>query len=282
MNELSNDQYRLIEQFFNNELKQEDRPQFDLQMEDPTFREAVLLQKELQASLKKELAESPIMQMVKAEATAYKTKQQEVTPKESEFWKNLNNWINQLFNPVPRYAYALSILVLLVAGSFIWANYNYSNNSIVQALHDPILDDTQADIPTNKELLDKAKMAFFKEDFKAAISLFSGIEDNNQYYHEAQSLLAYSYFRNDQFDQAITQFNRLLEDGFYTKLPNSYKNENKLRWTRLLAYLGAKKTNETQFSEELNFFLTNKSEVYQKKAKVLESKMNSLWREFLL
>jgi len=180
-----------------------------------------------------------------------------------------------LFN---RYTSVAAVLLLLV--TFWWANGNYSNVSIIEDLNEPFLNYQQAGTTQDyNEVMKEGKNAFFNKDYNTAIGKFLTISNqHNDIFYEAQGLLAYTYFNNRDYSKAINQFNLLIND-YYDNLSIDYKDKNRLRWTRLLAYLGNNQEKTPFFIQELDFFLQNKSEKYQKKAELLQSKIDSNWRK---
>ena len=180
-----------------------------------------------------------------------------------------------------KYISAAAVFIFLI--TFWWADNNYSNNSIIQELYEPLLDYQQAGETQNKSVvLNNAKVAFFNEQYEATINALRKInEQDGALYFEAQGLLAYSYFSNKDYSMAINQFDLLLSD-FYNSLSIEYQDNNRLRWTRMLSYLGNDEENGQAFQRELNFFLNNKSEIYRSKAQSLQMKLDSHWRNLVL
>lgn len=192
------------------------------------------------------------------------------TPKKSKL-------ISYLFS---RYTSAAAVLLLLIG--FWWVIGNYSNQSIIKDSNEPFLNYQQAgNSQQNNKAMEEGRAAFFKADYKTTIDKLSIItEQDNIVFYEAQGLLAYTYFNNQEYSKAISQFDLLIND-YYNQLTIDYQDKNRLRWTRLLAYLGSNQENTPFFKKELAFFLQNKSEKYQKKAQLLQSKIESNWRKLL-
>ncbi len=288
---LNENQYDLIERFFADELDEQGRADFKRQMQHRAFNEEVKLQNSIRKHLLTERASSPYMQLFKEKARHYKNAAVEEnttsTTATSPTAKappspSLLDWLQGLFQPMPRYAFSMTALVLLGIGSFSWANWNYSNKAIVQEFHEPLLSNVEASQPSNKEYLDQARKAYFANNFRLAeqrLTQISNTDDDD--FYEAQSLLAYTYFNLQKYPDAIKQFDVLLQQ-YFNKLPIDYKDEYRLRWTRLLSYVGQSNTNSDFFRAELNYFLNeSESEIYRKKAAALKTKLQSAWRNLV-
>ena len=180
-----------------------------------------------------------------------------------------------------RYSAAAAILLLLI--SFWWVNGNYSSHSIIKDLNEPFLNYQQAGIPqNNNKILKEGKTTFFSGDYKTTIDklLIIQKQDTDAFY-ESQGLLAYAYFSNQNYSMAVNQFDLLIND-YYNRLTVDYQDKNRLRWTRLLAYLGNNQEQTPFFKQELAYFLQHDSEKYRQKAVVLRDRLNSNWRKLLL
>lgn len=174
---------------------------------------------------------------------------------------------------------AAGFLLLLAVGVW-WANRNYGDEALVVQFHAPLLDNIQADTPLEKDLLKAGETYFFNGDFESAKSSFALIQsENGQAYYKAQFLLAFANFRTGDYAASIQGFNQILSEHFEL-LPIAYQNEDKIRWTRLLAYLGNGQFEDALFQEELAYFLNGKSEIYRNQAKTIQEKLNSPWRKF--
>jgi len=175
---------------------------------------------------------------------------------------------------------AASFLLVLAVGSW-WAGQHYSNEALVTINHNPLLDNIQANNIINQTILKKAELNFFNQDFKSAVEQLSLItkDDGNDFY-KAQYLLAFAKFRLKDYNKAIELFNRLLNE-YYEFLPIEFKNNDQIKWTRLLALIGNNQSSEAFFKEELDYFLNGKSEIYKKKAIVLQNAIESPWRNLV-
>lgn len=278
---ISEEHYKIIERFFNCELDDEERIAFDLLMERRAFREAVILQNTLRKALIKERKENPLMNQFGEEALKYKKNiQLSYSMKEPKSQiEVISLWLKSFFSSTHRLGYLTIVLFGAILSTVWWANMNYSNDSIVQEFHEQLLDSRQAGPLNREEILEQAEMAFFEGKFYLTENLLLRIDSQNEtVFIEAQSLLAYTYFRSYQYDKSINQFNTLIEN-YYNFLPYEYQDLDKLRWTRLLSYLGEGREEEDFFLKELNYFVNNKSEVYREMAMKLEYKLSSSWRK---
>lgn len=178
--------------------------------------------------------------------------------------------------------YAAVAAMLLIVLSSWWLNETYSNKSIIKNLYEPFLDYQQASTSQNNHTtLEEAKNAFFMGDYKIAISkLLTFSEKDNNIFYEAQGLLAFAYFHNQDYSMSIKQFDKII--SYQDKLSVDFQDKNRLRWTRLLAYLGSNQVQSSFFKQELTFFLNHNSEKYREKAILLNKKINSNWRRLPL
>lgn len=179
-----------------------------------------------------------------------------------------------------RYAAVAATFLILV--TFWWADLNYSNSSIINDLNEPFLNYQQAGTSPKENIIKVAKKDFFSGNYQKAIDnlLLIRKEDGTVFY-EAQGLMAYTYFNKADYTNAINQFD-LLIGSYYDSLSIEYQDKNRLRWTRFLAYLGDNQKDSSFFQKELDFFLNNKSEIYRKKAQLLQTSLNSNWRKLIL
>lgn len=294
MNEITEEQYQLIERFFSNELRREEQSEFDAMMQQPAFRATVKLQHNLKKGLEKEEAIDPLLLLFEEEAKKYKSpveNKSPATPNITRQESSIFTWLRDLLQPRPVYAYAL-LLLLITTGSVWWANKTYSNQAIVETVYKPLLEDGLAgsvvlhnDTPSQdyrqaEADFNSAKSAFFSADYQKAEQQLSSIKEFSPFFYDAQYFLAYTYFQTKRFDKSIAQFDLLLGD-YYENLADGFDNKRQLRWTRLLAYVGSEKTDNAFFKSELDFFLKHKSDYYRKEAQNLETKLNSPLRALI-
>lgn len=175
-------------------------------------------------------------------------------------------------------AIAASIALLLLAGTFWRANSIYSNDALAEANY------KDADLParrssTNNQvaILQKALDAYVEEDYNAAIRTLQNISNDSLGLSVAY-FLGHAYYKNEAFDKAIPQFEKLLSSENQS-LP-SYVNVDKLRWNSLQAYLRIGQLDE-RFYQSLNQLAENGKSPYREKGKALRKKLSSIWRNFI-
>ena len=181
------------------------------------------------------------------------------------------SFIRAIFN---RYSAIAAMLLFLVC--FWWVNGNYSSQSIARdSIEFPLSNQSMKN--SSKGNFNIGKKSFFNKDYEKALKILEEVPLGNNDYFEAQVLLAYNLFEMKKYDESINQFNQLIDKDFES-LPNIYKNENKLRWNRLVAYVGKNNLLSPIFQQELEFFLNSKSDFYRNKAIKLNKELNSTWR----
>ena len=243
----------LIDHFLDGRLTDDDQGRFEsLYRSDTSFRNAVDLQVKLEKSMTKELLASPYANLL--------------TTKPAR-----RLYLNRFL-----LATAASLLLLL-AGSW-WATENYSDQALATQFHEEVLDDTKASIPTDQDLIAEGRKAYFSGNYQRAEKLLSEIpESNPEVFTEAQTLYGYALFQNGKYATAADQLSLLLDRGAAGRSVAG-GTEDKLRWTRLLAWVGTGATDEGRFQTELDFFLQGDNELYRDKAVRLNDRLNSGWR----
>ncbi len=201
----------------------------------------------------------------------FREKGKEMDEKEELQQATKRGLISYIFS---RYAAAAAVLLFLV--SFWWANEYYSSQAIAKnSIEFPLSNESMKN--PSKGNFNLGKKAFFNKDYEKALKILEEVPLENNDYFEAQVLLAYNLFEMKKYDESINQFNQLIDKDFES-LPNIYKNENKLRWNRLVAYVGKNNLLSPIFQQELEFFLNSKSDFYRNKAIKLNKELNSTWR----
>ena len=254
----------LIDRFFTGELTDAEERDFREQMAtDKAFSKAVDLQTRLRRELSSRRHASPVGRLLAREAEQARTGEgATVTPLRRYRWLGV----------------AVAVLLLLCAALWFSAA-NYSTEALIARFHEPILDDTQAGPPQARDLLREAKRAFFSDDFARAERLSAAIPPTDSvFYGQAQALNAYALFQQEKYPAAINQFTKVIDT---IPIDRSFPagGVDKLRWTRLLAHLGAKRENDAVFKRDLQFFRTGLNESYRKKALELEKSLGSGWRK---
>ena len=243
----------LIDLFLDGRLTDDSQPQFEsLYRSDTSFRNAVHLQVKLEKSMTKDLLASPYAELL--------------TTKPAR-----RLYLNRFLM-----ATAASLLLLLV-GSW-WATEHYSDQALATEFHEEVLDDTKASIPSDQDLITEGRKAYFSGNYERAEKLLAEIpEGDPEVFTEAQTLYGYALFQNGKYATAADQLSLLLDRGAPGR-SIAGGTESKLRWTRLLAWVGTGTTDDARFRTELDFFLQGDNELYRNKATELNDRLNSGWR----
>lgn len=270
MNTLTDSDKLLIDRYLANELEAHEYSLWEQRMQDLAFSEAVASYQAVIAKVVDEYQQSPLKQQFKQAGARY----HERTASQSTPGKVVSLWSRRI-------RIAAAIVAVAIVSLLGWANNQYSDSAIVFALQDSILDDANMGQVDKDTIFPNAKGRFFQEDYEEALNGFSSVSEDSKHYPEAQILKAYTLFQLQDYPAAIGLFNHWIDRRF-SDIPNEYRNENKLRWTRLLALVGSGQTHSEFFSQELNYFLNSTSDYYRAKAQQLKSKMESPWRKVVL
>lgn len=257
--------------YLNNELTSQDRNAFDQAMErDKNLAAEVELYRDLY-EVHEVMEDEDLAATIQGASDTYFNTPIIAQSSDTIDLKESKKRPNTIFRSILSIAAGFLLLLML---SIWWAEQNYSNEVIIAEFHQPILDDTQADKTKINETLKEGEKAFFQEDFTKAIALLSNLpETDSEDFYKGNFILAYAYFRNENYTQAINLFNQL-SNQYYPFLPPTYKNKDKIRWTILLAHIGNEQENEAFFRQELAYFLNSKSEFYKKEAESLQAKLD--------
>lgn len=268
-------QYERIQQYLDGALEGKELQDFE---------------KQLQAD--KELSEE--LALVKAVRPAI-AMQQRIEEKEKGLNKTLEGFGAEFFpeesvnegkrremSPRRLLAIAASFLLLLGVLGIFYANQRFSSKALASNFLESPLKDTNMGQQDEEAILKTGKTAFFSADYDKTKQALQAIKrDAGPAYYEAKIFLAYTAFQEKDFKLAISQFTELLEKDF-NQLPNTYKDANKLRWNRLLAFVGNEQSDLPLFKEELAYFLNNKSVFYQQKASVLKQDLENPLRSLVI
>lgn len=178
-------------------------------------------------------------------------------------------------------ALAASFLLLISILGFFYAQQRFAASHLAATYLENPLSDTNMGQDDKESVLKKGKTAFFAADYKTAKQLLQTIpQASASAYYEAKLFLAYIAFQEKNYPQAIGKFSELIEQDF-DQLPNNYRDANKLRWNRLLAYIGNGEENTALAKAELAYFLNGKSIFYAQKATDLQQDLESAWRSLV-
>lgn len=262
--------YERIQQYLDGDLKGKDLQEFESQLQaDTALSEELDLMKEVRSSValhqnikEKEASLDKTLDGLGTTYFSEETEEEEVASK---------------VRPIRRIlAIAASILLLLSVLGFLYANQRFSAKALATSFLEKPLRDTDMGQVGGASILKEGKAAYFAQDYHKTKSLLQSITiDEGAVFDEAQLFLAYTAFAENQYKTAITNFSNLIEQTTRS-IPNT--DRNKLRWNRLLAYVGSGQTETDIFKQELAYFLNGKSVFYQQKAVTLQDALDSPWQ----
>lgn len=171
---------------------------------------------------------------------------------------------------------AASILLLVVAGIFFYANQNYSDTALANRQY--LGADTSGTLSGNTaENMDFQRAI---TDFKNQTNLnnvkvmLQKISLGDENYIEAQYFLGHIFYQQKNYIQAIEKYELVLNSA---NRP-AYINADKLRWNLLLARLVKGENIEV----EIDNLIKNGSPTLQQKAKDLQKQQRSFWRRLTI
>lgn len=177
-----------------------------------------------------------------------------------------------------RLAIAASVLLLILAGMFIWSNQNYSNQSLAANLYaESTIPTVRNDGETNQNL-NQGILAFNQKDYDTAIAALSEITSKDIAYKEAEYILAHAYWHKRDDAKANYYFSSLLNEE---NLPASIDRQE-LEWNQLLTTLKEKGADSQAFKEALATIQSNSNHAFYLQANDLSKKLTSFWRVFSL
>lgn len=182
--------------------------------------------------------------------------------------------------PLHLLAVAATVLVLVIAGGFLYSRLNFSNEALVDRYYQQATSSTVAGAAAGDELYEQGLLAFFRDkDYQQAIGLFAKVPLNSDYYLAAQYYLAHSEFRSADYSAATRHFAFLLEAG---DLP-VFIDRNEVIWNLLLTRLAADDNNALlqPLFEEIQRSPTASPQL-KEKAQQLNKNLNSIWRKIAL
>lgn len=175
-------------------------------------------------------------------------------------------------NPMRRMlSIAASVLVLVTAGTFWYANNNFSPTALSATNY------LTADIPgtmsgntTIEATLQEGLNAFWVDkNLATAKTAFAKISSGSPEFTEAQYFLGHIAFQEKEYPTAIEKYQTVINEN---PLPN-YINRDKLAWNLLLARMGAGENIDT----DLNQILENQNHALYPQAKQLQAQRNGFW-----
>lgn len=270
---ISEQEQDLIFRYYQGEMSEGEKREFTQLLRKENFRQAWEQQAYLQKALARGLEDEDLRIKIKAGAEGYheaaalraKTTVAKVRPL---FTTNRS---------VQALGRAAGFLLIVALGGVLWANLNYSDSAIAQSFQEPLLSTIVRSTEAEQQVFRAGRQDFFNGRYQQAEEAMLQISPDSPNFPEAQALLAYSLFYQKKYELALQYFDQLLQVHF-SQLPEAYKSEEKLRWSRLLALLGIGAEDSPRFREELDFFLRGKSTYYAQKAERLRQKLDSPFR----
>ena len=170
--------------------------------------------------------------------------------------KNSFNW----------WGIAAGILLLITAGIFVFANFNYSNAQIANKHYQQ--PNIGVNIRGEQSALQTANKAFAKGAYNTVIQTLANKTDLTS---EEQYMLAHAYFGNQHYTEATTLFQTLINQ-------NTSRKEG-AEWFLALAYLGQDDSEKAQ--EMLNTIVADTSHPNYDKASALSKELSIFWRKLV-
>lgn len=233
----------LIEKFLTNELTLAEKEAFAIRKKDPVFAEQLRFHEDLQVVA------------THAGKFALKNRLRQVE-KKHQSPKIIQLGLRQIL------AVAATILVLLTAGTFWYAQANYSNQALFTSYYSaPNFSATRS--ATQDPSYSNATQAFYKGDYEKTITV---LQNENQNTSTSGLLLAHAYLKINQPDLALRQ----------RPVVESTSTEEEWQWVEVLALLANNKTSELKVL--LDEFTQNPNHLYYKKAQSLKEQVQSNWR----
>lgn len=165
-------------------------------------------------------------------------------------------------------AIAASVLLLLSAGTFWYANDQYDAGSIAGNLYSFEAGTRRPN--ASEETLNDALDAIRDGQYTEADQLLQTIQPNDPNYADARYYLGNSYFQQAQYNDAIA----VLQDLGGQADINLQESAD---WLRVLSYLELGQTDDNTFQSLLSNMVNNTDHNHHLGAIELEQKINSFW-----
>lgn len=233
----------LIERFLANVLTEEEKKVFATRQGDPVFTELLTFHQDLHVVA------------TQAGKLTLKERLRQVE-KKREQPKGLRLGFRR------KLAIAATLLLLIAAGTFWYAQANYSNQALLAANYSA--PNFSAPRSTQQDVLyAEAARAFYTGEYEEVIS---SLKKNDQNTPASSLLLAHAYLKTNQADLAIA------------KRPVTGADELKeeWQWVELLASLA--NGDASRLQQQLAELTSNPKHAYHNKAKVIQEQTQSTWR----
>lgn len=165
-------------------------------------------------------------------------------------------------------AIAASVLLILTAGSFWYANNQFSADNLAVGYYQDIPMDLYVRGGANS--MADAVAAMQAGNFTEAETFFRSIEAGNDQYFDAQYYLAHSLYLQKEYSASIETLNALKEAS-----NNNLKEDG--AWLKVLNYLELGQTKDETFQNILSGMLEDEGHTHHSDAVELKNKLNSFW-----
>ena len=170
-----------------------------------------------------------------------------------------------------RLAVAASVALLVGWFGVRWAGSQYSDQVLFTGQYEKPADSAFRSGTAAERPLQPGFEAWLAGDLEKAATFFNTIPPNDEYYAEAQYYLGHTALQQRQFDTAITAFGSSAERS-------ASKFREKAEWNRVLTYLAAGRSEESNFQAFLVQIANDPAHSYGPQARVLQKKLDSIWR----
>lgn len=171
---------------------------------------------------------------------------------------------------------AAAVVLLILAGSFWYANTSYSNAQLAQIPFDNIralglTEGNRGGDPVELTRLKEATVELDQGNFAASLGQLSSVPDSDPNYAVSQLYRGYALFQMQDYDEAIP----ILRGIIAGETDNIVKQ--KAEWV-LLNCLLEQNDLAVEFSRLLNEILANKGHQFYRQSLTLKEKLDSGWR----
>lgn len=256
-----------LDQYATGSMSDPERAAFELELkENPELREALALYRESEAVIEQSI-ENNLRQQFQSWAAADHTTQPIATGKPEAK-------VISLRTVVTRWAVAAS--VLLVAGFFYLyqSSQNLSDQSLFAANYEAPEDGPVRGDAAPVDPISQGAEAFNNKNYAVARTFFNQIPATDAPYAEAQYYLGHIALQQQQYDDAITAFEKTVQ-------ANDTRFTDKAQWNLVLTYLAANRTEDAGFKALLATLAGDVNHSYYEQAKALEGKLGSFGRRFV-
>ena len=266
----------LITKYLDGELSEQEKQTFKDSLKDADFLEETAFYKDMtsviqedgatqQAALLNDIDITKINQDIRASLVA---QNERLKQKES----GQQTVTVRRLNPMRRIlSIAASVLVLVTAGSFWYANSHFS--PVALSTNNYLTADIPGTMSGNNTIdatLQVGLNAFWvNKDLTTAKTVFAKIPSGSPEFTEAQYFLGHIAFQEKEYTSAIEKYQAVIISN---PLP-SYINRDKLTWNVLLARMGAGEN----IDADLNQILENEEHVLYAQAKQLQAQRSGFW-----